>query len=211
MQDNHVILLDTLGLNWKTTLVTHYFGTLEAPQHIYIQQKRPKSNKCSNSNFDMTCQESTYLTMSATYVFTPPDKPSKRGKLLETVADRYLPAPQIQNSEHRVSFMLLLLSLMSVSPSSNIQYLTMSATYVFTPPDKPRFKGAVSNVKGTPQQLWRKSEHGLDEDLYHCTWNSKMTDDKQSNTESEDMEILSAIILSIGKERVTLMEIYMML
>ena len=102
MQDNHVTSLDALGLNWKTALVTHYFGTLEATQHIYIQQKRPKSNKCSNSNFDMTCQESTYLTMSATYVFTPPAK--------------------------------------------------------------PRFKGAVTNIKGTPQQLWSKSERDLDEE-----------------------------------------------
>ncbi len=111
LQDNHVTSLDIIGLNWKTTLVTHYFGTLEAPQHIYIQQNHPKRNKCSNSNFDMTCQELTYLTMSATYVFTPPAK--------------------------------------------------------------SRFKGAVTNIKGTPQQLWSKSERGLDEDLYHCTWNSK--------------------------------------
>ncbi len=59
--------------------------------------------------------------MTETYVLKIPDKPSKRGELLETVADRYLPAPQIQHSEHRVSFMLLLVSLMSVSPSSNLQ------------------------------------------------------------------------------------------
>ncbi len=34
LQDNHVTSLDTLGSNWKTTLVTHYFGTLDASQHI---------------------------------------------------------------------------------------------------------------------------------------------------------------------------------
>ena len=50
---------------------------------------------------------------------------------------------------------------------------------------KPRFKGAVANIKGTPQQLWSKSEGVLDEDLHHCTWNSKLIDNKQSNTESE--------------------------
>ena len=77
----------------------------------------------------MTCPESTYLTMTATHVFTPPNKPSKMGKLLETVADRYLPAPQIQHSEHRVSFMLLLASLMSVSSSSDL-LLDLSVTHI---------------------------------------------------------------------------------
>ena len=80
---------------------------------------------------------------------------------------------------------------------------------------KPRLKGAVASIKGTSQQLWSKSVRYLDEELYHCTWNSKMTDDKQSNTESEGFSeygnTLSAIILSIGKERMTLMEIYMMI
>ena len=77
----------------------------------------------------MTCTESTYLTMTATHVFTPPNKPSKMGKLLETVADRYPPAPQIQHSEHRVSFMLLLASLMSVSSSSDL-LLDLSVTHI---------------------------------------------------------------------------------
>ena len=267
LQDNHVTLLDAIGLNWKTKLVTHYIGTLEASQHIYIQLMRPNSNECSNSNFAMTFPESTYLTMTATHVFTPPNKPSKRGKLLETVADRYLPAPQIQHSEHRVSFMLLLASLMSVSSSSDLQ-LDLSVTHIraaskhgssisrqWTSNDclsgilgvdpqgrfvviphkkhchitlqvstvhhdqadvlyveerewciketataaltkkthnmssksryKPRFKGAVASIKGTSQHLWSKSERYLDEELYHCTWNSKITDNKQSNTESE--------------------------
>jgi hypothetical protein len=44
LQDNHFTLLDAIGLNWKTTLVTHYLGTLEASQHIYIQLERPNSN-----------------------------------------------------------------------------------------------------------------------------------------------------------------------
>jgi hypothetical protein len=181
----------------------------------------------------MTCPESTYLTMTATHVFTPPKKPSKRGKLLETVADRYPPAPQIQHSEHRVTFMLLLASLMTVSSSSDL-LLDLSVTHIraaskhgssisrqwtsndclsgmlgvdsqgrfFVIPHKkhchitlqnmsskyrykPRFKGAVASIKGTFQQLWSKSERYLDEELYHCTWNSRMTDDKQSNTESK--------------------------
>jgi hypothetical protein len=67
--------------------------------------------------------------MTATHVFTPPNKPSKMGKLLETVADRYPPAPQIQHSEHRVSFMLLLASLMSVSSSSDL-ILDLSVTHI---------------------------------------------------------------------------------
>jgi hypothetical protein len=50
---------------------------------------------------------------------------------------------------------------------------------------KPRVKGAVANIKGTPQHLWSKSECDVDEDLYHCNWNSKRTENKQSNTESE--------------------------
>jgi hypothetical protein len=57
----------------------------------------------------------------------------------------------------------------------------MSSKYRY----KPRFKGAVANIKGTPKQPWSKREGDLDGDLYHCTWNSKMTDDRQSNTESE--------------------------
>ncbi len=129
LQDYHVTLLDAIVLNWKTSFGTHFLGILEASQHIYIQLKHPSSNKCSNSNFDMTCQELTYLTMTATHVFTPPNKPSKRGKLLETVADRYLPAPQIQHSEHRVSFMLLLVSLISVSSSSDLR-LDLSVTHI---------------------------------------------------------------------------------
>jgi hypothetical protein len=128
LQDNHVTVLDAIGLNLKTTLVTHYLGTLEASQHIYIQLKRPNSNKCSNSNFDMTCPESTYLTITAKHVFTPPNKPSKRGKLLETAADRYPPAPHIQHSEHRISFMMLLASFMSVLSSSDL-LLDLSVTH----------------------------------------------------------------------------------
>jgi hypothetical protein len=50
---------------------------------------------------------------------------------------------------------------------------------------KTSFKGAVSNIKGTPQQPWIKREDDLDGYLYHCTWNSKMTNNRQSNTESE--------------------------
>jgi hypothetical protein len=49
---------------------------------------------------------------------------------------------------------------------------------------KPRVKGTVANIKGTPQQLWSKSERDVAEDLYHCNWNSKINEDKQSNTES---------------------------
>jgi hypothetical protein len=111
----------------RVVLITHHLGTLEASQHIY--SKRPDGNKCSNSNFDMTCPESTCLTMKATHAFTPPNKPSKRGKLLETVADRNPPAPQIQHSEHRVFFTLLLASLMSVSTSSDL-LLDISVTHI---------------------------------------------------------------------------------
>ncbi len=73
LQDNHVTLLDAIGLNWKTSFDSHYLGILEVSQHIYIQLKHPSRNECSNSNFDMTCPESTYLTITATHVFTPPN------------------------------------------------------------------------------------------------------------------------------------------
>jgi hypothetical protein len=59
------------------------------------------------------------------------------------------------------------------------QNISSKSTY------KPRLKGVVTNVKGTPQQLRSKSEDNLDEDLHHCTWNSKLIDDKQSNTKNE--------------------------
>ena len=50
---------------------------------------------------------------------------------------------------------------------------------------KQRFKWTVANIKGTHQQLWSKSEGDLDEDLYQCTWSSRMTDNQHNNTESE--------------------------
>jgi hypothetical protein len=57
----------------------------------------------------------------------------------------------------------------------------MSSKYRYN----PRVKEAVASIKGNSQQLWSKSERDVDEDLYHCNWNSKMTEDKQGNTESE--------------------------
>jgi hypothetical protein len=37
----------------------------------------------------------------------------------------------------------------------------------FQPRDKPRFKGAATNINRTPKQPWRKREGDLDGDLYH--------------------------------------------
>ena len=52
---------------------------------------------------------------------------------------------------------------------------------------KQRFKGSVVNIKGTPHQLWSKSESDLDEDLYQCAWSSRMTDNQHDNTEGEEI------------------------
>jgi hypothetical protein len=62
LQGIHITSLDTLGLDLKTTSVTHSFGTLEASKHFYIQQKRPRNSKCDNSNFVMPCPKPTCLT-----------------------------------------------------------------------------------------------------------------------------------------------------
>ena len=67
-------------------------------------KKRPRNNKCDNSKFAMQCTELAYLTKTAMHAFTPPDTPTKRGKLLATVTGRDLPAQQLQHFGHRESF-----------------------------------------------------------------------------------------------------------
>ena len=42
--------------------------------------------------------------------------------------------------------------------------------------DKPRFQGAATNINEIPKQHWRKREDDLDGDLYHCIWDSNLTD-----------------------------------
>ncbi len=51
--------------------------------------------------------------------------------------------------------------------------------------DKPRFKGAATNINGTPKQTWTKRVGDLDGDSYHCIWDSNLTDDMQNNSENK--------------------------
>ena len=67
----------------------------------------------------------------------------------------------------------------TATPLKKTQDLSFKSWY------KPRFKGAATNINGTPQQPWIKREGDLDGDLYHCTWSSKLTDDIQNNTETK--------------------------
>ena len=50
----------------------------------------------------------------------------------------------------------------------------------FQSQDKPRLKGATTNINKIPKQPWRKREGDLDGDLYHCIWDSNLTDDVQN-------------------------------
>jgi len=67
----------------------------------------------------------------------------------------------------------------AATPIKETQNLSFKSRY------KPRFKGDATNINGTPQQSWSNRKADLDGDLYHCAWNSKMTDDIQSNTENK--------------------------
>ena len=67
----------------------------------------------------------------------------------------------------------------TATPLKETQDLSFNFRY------KPRFKGAATDINGTPQQPWSKIEGDLDGDLYHCTWDSKLTDDIQNNAENK--------------------------